>query len=278
MTMISTALALAVAAGCGAKLEAVARTPRPAVTQAKAPPPLTPTGDAVLDEYLRIGQALAHDSTEGVDAAAGNLEATAKAHDADIAQAATALRGKSLADARTAFAALSRAVIGYRGRSPGARGKTVLFHCPMAKAAWLQASKEAANPYYGSEMSTCGTVVEAPTWADAEPAFARQCARCHGPSPDQGSPKKRKWVKEALEHLDMSTFPFKTHHADVLARIEEALSRGKDDKMTMPADAPGLGDDKDVELILAWVRGGGLGPDGGPAAYEAATSGGHHGH
>ncbi len=31
-------------------------------------------------------------------------------------------------------------------------------HCPMAKASWLQRSKDVANPYYGSEMLTCGTI------------------------------------------------------------------------------------------------------------------------
>ncbi|MEJ5962964.1 DUF3347 domain-containing protein [Pedobacter immunditicola] len=32
--------------------------------------------------------------------------------------------------------------------------------CPMKKASWLSASKAIKNPYYGSDMLTCGKVVE----------------------------------------------------------------------------------------------------------------------
>ena len=74
----------------------------------------------------------------------------------------------------------------------------------------------------------------------------------------------------------MSVFPFKSHHADAPRRIEEALTPGKDNKVTMPADAPEMADEADVALILRWVRGGGLGPDGAPPARPAAS--GHAGH
>lgn len=33
-------------------------------------------------------------------------------------------------------------------------------YCPMQKANWLSSSKEIKNPYYGSAMLTCGSVVE----------------------------------------------------------------------------------------------------------------------
>ena len=275
--------AFALCIACTAKPGA-ADPPHPAAPAKPAPVPPARTGDAILDEYLRVAQALAVDSTAGIDEAAAKLEVAAKARgsrdeDVDLARAASALLGKGLADARKAFGTLSQAVIRYRARSPQARDKTVLVHCPMAKASWLQTSKEIKNPYYGAEMSTCGTIVLAPTWADVQPAFSRQCARCHGPDADAGSARKRKRVKEAQEHLNMSVFPFRSHHPDVLVRIEEALTRGKDDKITMPADEPDMGDDADVALILAWVRGGGLGPDGAPAAFEApAPTGSHHGH
>ena len=31
-----------------------------------------------------------------------------------------------------------------------------IFHCPMTKGDWLQASEEMANPFYGFKMLKCG--------------------------------------------------------------------------------------------------------------------------
>ena len=42
-----------------------------------------------------------------------------------------------------------------------------VFRCPMAKADWLQKPGETANPYYGSEMLTCGSAVESLPKAEA---------------------------------------------------------------------------------------------------------------
>ena len=33
-------------------------------------------------------------------------------------------------------------------------------YCPMKKAYWLSAEKEIKNPYYGSAMLSCGSVME----------------------------------------------------------------------------------------------------------------------
>ena len=38
--------------------------------------------------------------------------------------------------------------------------KAYVQFCPMAKASWLSNKKEIANPYYGSQMLTCGKVTE----------------------------------------------------------------------------------------------------------------------
>jgi hypothetical protein len=138
-----TAFAL-IAAGCGQKTEAGTPARKPAAALEKpAPAPEARTGDVILDEYLRVARALAGDSTAGIDDAARRLETEARARASGdevvaIARAASALRGKGLADARQAFTALSQAVIRYRGRSPRLREKTVLVHCPMARASWLQ--------------------------------------------------------------------------------------------------------------------------------------------
>ena len=34
--------------------------------------------------------------------------------------------------------------------------KLYVFHCPMAKAEWVQPTKTVANPYYGFKMRDCG--------------------------------------------------------------------------------------------------------------------------
>ncbi|MDB5326891.1 MAG: cation efflux system periplasmic linker protein [Phycisphaerales bacterium] len=36
-----------------------------------------------------------------------------------------------------------------------------IAHCPMKKADWLQVGQAIANPYYGTEMSTCGDITRA---------------------------------------------------------------------------------------------------------------------
>ena len=68
---------------------------------------------------------------------------------------------EDLASARVAFDSLSQAliegltVLGWHGRDD-----LFVYHCPMAfgnkGADWLQASKGTENPYYGSEMFSCG--------------------------------------------------------------------------------------------------------------------------
>lgn len=42
--------------------------------------------------------------------------------------------------------------------------QTVYYqYCPMRKAFWLSSDKAIRNPYYGSQMLTCGTIVETKT-------------------------------------------------------------------------------------------------------------------
>ncbi len=84
-----------------------------------------------------------------------------------VAESAKALNGKTIAQQREAFVALSKAVIDLArhadlsGESPKA---VYVFHCPMAfheaGADWIQESEKTANPYYATEMKGCGEVVE----------------------------------------------------------------------------------------------------------------------
>lgn len=76
-----------------------------------------------------------------------------------IARTADALAtAQDLNGAREAFAELSEIMVTYRNLVPGDSGPEVAY-CPMAKHSWLQAGRTISNPYYGSLMLRCGTIV-----------------------------------------------------------------------------------------------------------------------
>ena len=117
---------------------------------------------AVIDPYLKIAAALASDSMEGVTMNAGEIATAASALGAlafKIDTAAAQLTGAGdLADARGKFGALSEAIDSYMTNQHLSRpeGVRVAF-CPMVMKPWLQKGDELRNPYYGSQMLTCGS-------------------------------------------------------------------------------------------------------------------------
>ena len=124
------------------------------------------SGAAGFAEYDRIRKALAGDSLEGVPGAAASLasslksvEGPGKSEAAETAKAAQQLsKETSIEEARTSFKGLSAAYIRLLRKSD-ATGELFRFHCPMAKADWVQSDRETANPYYGASMPGCGSVV-----------------------------------------------------------------------------------------------------------------------
>lgn len=137
--------------------------------------------DALVENYLGIQTALAGDSIEGVAASAVAIaKSTAAlaedfdAHQAgidavdadrlikllpDLQAAAVALsKTETLDAARAAFGGLSDAMVSYRNLASGERPHVAF--CPMVKKSWLQNGKTIANPYYGSAMLHCGSIVE----------------------------------------------------------------------------------------------------------------------
>jgi hypothetical protein len=117
---------------------------------------------ALVTSYLEIHAQLAADKIDQVDAPARAMASTAAEMGAagePIVKAANALAAAADVNAaRDAFGALSDAVIA-AGNAEGWKdvGEVKLAYCPMAKRSWLQ--KDAAqvrNPYYGSQMLTCG--------------------------------------------------------------------------------------------------------------------------
>lgn len=123
----------------------------------------------VLTQYYKIEQSLSQDQISGIKE---NAEL--------IASEATSIKDKKLAEgiqtnaralalssgeagtikkAREDFKKLSQSLTEYLKKHP-AKGWTI-FYCPMKKSNWVQkAGTEAQNPFYGKEMSSCGTKVQ----------------------------------------------------------------------------------------------------------------------
>lgn len=160
-----------------------AAPPAPAPTAAPAPAPAAPTGDAAtafaccadpklgdtVDLYLAAQRALAADDDAAAKTSLSQLGATATSTAAalqgdaaaklgQIASAATAAgEAGDLKARRAAFKAVSGPMIELAKSQVGGEKKIAVAYCPMADASWLQQGDVIANPYYGSEMPTCGS-------------------------------------------------------------------------------------------------------------------------
>ena len=118
---------------------------------------------SIVDPYLRIQQALADDSVEGVRQNAGQIATAASALGApamkiDMAAVQLASAGE-IEDARAKFGTLSEALdtymTGFKMTLP--EGVHSAW-CPMVSKPWLQEGTVVDNPYYGSSMLTCGEI------------------------------------------------------------------------------------------------------------------------
>ena len=137
-----------------------AASPRPSAKTSVSPADF----GTLLDPYLRIQEALAHDSFEGVSDSAlalataamklGSRGAAVKAAVNPFAQAGDVVA------ARAAFGGVSEAVLRLAGASGlTLEGRAAVAYCPMARKYWLQKGDTVQNPYYGKQMSDCGRIV-----------------------------------------------------------------------------------------------------------------------
>jgi len=128
----------------------------------------------LVEQYLKIHDALAEDNTEGVKKAAEQIVTLSDKVDPDtvtgehkdhyrdlpvkIKEAAQKLvPGKDLGAAREAFKELSRPMAMWATMSKP-KGVYVVY-CSMQRASWLQKDKAIRNPYHGSQMLGCGEIV-----------------------------------------------------------------------------------------------------------------------
>jgi predicted RNA methylase len=119
------------------------------------------TMKAIVDSYLEIQAQLAADKFDAIKAPARAIADRAAQMGTSgnaIAKAAAGVeRAADLSAAREAFGALSDAVIAAARAEEWKDVKDVkIAFCPMVKRSWLQKDEKIQNPYFGTQMSTCG--------------------------------------------------------------------------------------------------------------------------
>ena len=113
----------------------------------------TKISSEIVGAYLRIQEALANDSMDGVANAASEL--VKNTNQPNLKGAAETLsRDLTLKGARTHFKTLSLAMNQWaKSEKPAGIDR---YSCSMAHAPWLQKHGPIKNPYYGKQMQSCG--------------------------------------------------------------------------------------------------------------------------
>jgi len=126
------------------------------VLAALAAPGFLQAQDARLDQYVAISNALAQD-----DLGAARTAATKLSQESGplAIPASSVAKADSLDAARQSFRTLSSEA---EKLAAGQSGYHV-FTCPMAGADWVQKSTTVQNPYMGKQMSSCGSLKDAPS-------------------------------------------------------------------------------------------------------------------
>ncbi len=141
----------------------VAAPPAPKVEEhaapAAAPRPTfaccdTPEASAVLESYVGVNTALAADKSAAEPLAA--LAAATQKELPEVSQALGPLASMDIAGQRQGLNPQAAAIITYLRAHKGGAATVSEAFCPMANASWVQTGETVANPYYGSEMLTCG--------------------------------------------------------------------------------------------------------------------------
>ncbi len=132
------------------------------------------TMETVLAEYLKIQEALATDTTEGIEGAVHAIQASTKSlhpghaagghadHYKNIPQDLLAAcerfgDAEDIGSIREAFKDLSKPVSMWVTMAKPEH--TSVMYCSMEKAGWVQRGSKVANPYFGKSMASCGEVV-----------------------------------------------------------------------------------------------------------------------
>jgi HPt (histidine-containing phosphotransfer) domain-containing protein len=134
----------------------------PAPQTGNTPAAGTAMSRGIVDPYLKIQAALAADRVDGIRQHAGEIATAATALGAPAMKIdTTAIQlaaTTELADAREKFGMLSDAIDTYMTglHLTPPEGVKVAF-CPMVEKPWMQEGDAISNPYYGTQMLTCGS-------------------------------------------------------------------------------------------------------------------------
>lgn len=122
---------------------------------------------SIYSDYISLKDALVATKSADAKTAAQKLGASLKNYNGCENTAVTAQKienAKDIVAQRKEFTALSSDVIALFKHAELAKGTIFVQHCPMANKGdggdWLSSEKKIQNPYYGSEMMECGSVVE----------------------------------------------------------------------------------------------------------------------
>jgi hypothetical protein len=99
---------------------------------------------------------------------------------------------------------------------------------------------------------------ETDAYTAANPVFDKYCTSCHSRDGDLSS-------KKALEHLDITSYPFGGHHVTTIGPTIAHVLGIDGAKPKMPRNKPGAVQGDDLAKIKAWA-----------AAWQAADDGGAH--
>ena len=139
----------AAGAPAGEHASPVAGAPRPTFACCD-----TPEASAVLEAYVGVNTALAADQSAAAPLAA--LAAATQTELPQVSQALGPLASMDIAGQRTGLNPQAAAIVTYLRAHKGGAATVAEAFCPMANAGWVQTGETVANPYYGSEMLTCG--------------------------------------------------------------------------------------------------------------------------
>ncbi|MGN7824700.1 DUF3347 domain-containing protein [Chitinophaga sp. 22536] len=117
----------------------------------------------LLTNYYSIKDALVSGNADNAASAAASFVQAAKTSDASVKDKlitdASGISGtKDLARQREAFKALSDDLYQLAKSSKLSDQPIYQDYCPMKKASWLSNSTAIKNPYYGSQMLSCGKI------------------------------------------------------------------------------------------------------------------------
>ena len=127
----------------------------------------TPT---LLPLYFNVKDALVAGNPTLAASKAGDLVKALSSTDAKAISAGTRngllehagkiAKSKDLKNQREHFSGLSTSMIALAKNANLSAQPVYQMYCPMKKSNWLSSEKAVKNPYYGSAMLTCGSVVE----------------------------------------------------------------------------------------------------------------------